>query len=78
MVVAAGAADGHAQKDGAVGVDLVHDVADVDLLLDRSSLAGRNVAAVEAGGDHLVERGVGQQVAGQLLDDELIERLVAR
>ena len=70
------AADGQPQEDGAVGVDLVHDVADVDLLLDRPSLARRDVAAVVARGDELVERGIGQQVAGKLLDDELVERLV--
>ena len=76
VVVASGAADGQAEEHGAVGVDLVDDVADVDLFLDRAALAGRDVAAVEAGGDHLVEGRVGQQVAGELFDDELVERLV--
>ena len=56
VVVAAGAAGGQAQEDGPVGIDLVDDVADVDLFFDRAPLAGRNVAAVEAGGDDLVGR----------------------
>ena len=76
VVVAAGAAGGQAEEDGAVGIDLVDDVADVDLLLDRAAFVGRNVAAVVAGGDDLVGGRVGQQVAGQLLDDELVEGLV--
>ena len=41
-----------------------------------AAFVGRDVAAVEAGGDLLVERGVGQQVAGELLDGELVERHV--
>ena len=51
VVVAAGAADGQAEEDGADGVDAVDHVADVDLLVDRAALAGGDVAAVEAGGD---------------------------
>ena len=33
--------------------------------------------AVEAGGDALIERGIGQQIAGQLLDGEAVERQIA-
>ena len=40
---------------------------------DGAALVGRDVAAIEAGGHLLVERAIGQQVAGQLLDRELIE-----
>ena len=76
VVVAAGTAGGQAQEDGSVGIDLVDDVADIDFLFDRAPLAGRDVAAVEAGGDHLVGRRIGQQVAGELFDDEPVERLV--
>ena len=36
-----------------------------------------HVAALEAGGDALVERGFGQQIAGQLFDGELVERQIA-
>ncbi len=66
-----------AQEDDAVGIDLIHHVAHVNFFLDRPSFVGRNVAAIEAGGDDLVEGRVGQQVAGKLLDDEPVERLVA-
>ena len=41
------------------------------------AFVGRDVAAMEAGGDLLVERRIGQQVAGQLLDGELVERQIA-
>ena len=42
-----------------------------------SPFAGHHVQAVEAGGHELLGRRVGQQVAGKLLDGELVERLVA-
>ena len=35
-----------------------------------AAFVGRDVAAVEAGGDLLIQRAVGQQVAGELLDRE--------
>ena len=47
------------------------------LLRLGAALAGHHVQAVEAGGDELLGRRVGQQVAGELLDRELVERLVA-
>jgi hypothetical protein len=34
------------------------------------------VVPVEAGGDFLLERGVGQEIAGELLDGELVEGFV--
>ena len=37
----------------------------------------RDIAAIEARGDFLIHRAIGQQIAGELLDRELIERLVA-
>ena len=37
----------------------------------------RDVAAIEAGGDLLIERGIRQQIAGKLLDREFVERQVA-
>ena len=46
------------------------------LFVDRAAFAGRDVAAVEAGADLLLERRVRQQVAGQVFDRELIERHV--
>jgi len=52
--------------------------ADVDFLLDGAALAGGNVAAVEAGGDDLVEAGIGQQVAGELFDEEAVKKACCR
>ena len=42
----------------------------------RPSFAGHHVQTVEAGSDQLLGGRVGQQVAGELLDGELVERLV--
>ena len=49
----------------------VDHVLDLILLRNRAAFEIDHVVAVETGGDLLLERGVGQQVAGQLLDGEL-------
>ena len=73
MVVADGAAGGHAEKDLAEGFRAVAGVEDFVFLVDDAAFVGRDIAAVEAGGDFLFERGAGQQIAGELLDRELVE-----
>ena len=55
----------------------VDGVAIQELLVDRPPFAGRHVAAIETGGDQLGLGRLGQQVAGQLIDREVTERLVA-
>ena len=45
--------------------------------VDHAPFVGGDVAAIEARGDVLIERAIGQQVAGELLDRELVERHVA-
>ena len=77
MVVADGAAGRQPQPDLRRRLGAVAGVEDQVLLGDGAAFVGRDVAAVEAGGDLLVERAVGQQIAGQLLDRELVERHVA-
>ena len=77
MGVALGAADGQAEPDGAGGVDPVDDGGDAVFLRIDAPLAVGQGVAVEAGGGLLGERGLGQQVAGELLDGELVERHVA-
>ena len=76
VVVADRAAGGQAEPDLRRRLGAVAGVEDEVFLVDRAALVGRDVAAVEAGGDLLIERAVRQQVAGQLLDRELVERLV--
>ena len=77
MVVAARAADGEPEPDGAGRLDAVDDVLDLCLGGDRAALAVEHVVAVEAGGDELIKRRLRQQVAGELLDGELVKRHVA-
>ena len=76
MVVAPGAAEGQAQPGQAGGLDAVDHGLDPPFLGDRAALAGQPVVPVEAGGDELVAVRLGQEVAGDLLDGELIERQV--
>ena len=58
VVVADRAAGGQAEPDLRDGLGAVAGVEDEVLLGDRAALVGRDVAAVEAGGDLLVERAV--------------------
>ena len=73
MVVALGAFEGGAKPDGTGGVDAVDDLIDAAFfgLSTRFDVGGG--AAMKAGGDDLLGRGVRQQVAGDLFEGELIE-----
>jgi len=75
--MAGGATRRQAEPDRGQGLDAVLRVDGLVLLGDRPALAGRGEAAVEAGGDTLLERGPRQEVSGHLLDGELVEGLVA-
>ena len=77
VVVADGAAGGESEPDLGDGFGAVAGVEDEVFLGDGAALVGGHVAAVEAGGDFLVEGGVGEEVAGELFDGELVEGLVA-
>ena len=76
VVVAAGASHGQAHPDRGRGVDPVDHVLQLVLLGNGASLEVDHVVAVESGGQPLSGRGPGEQVAGQLLDGELVEGLV--
>ena len=76
VVVAHRAAGRQAEPDLRGGLGAIARVQDQVLLGDHPPFAGGDVAAVEAGADQLIERAIGQQVAGELLDRELIERHV--
>ena len=72
MVVAHGAADGHAHEDRAVGLGpLALEIAAV-FLDDRAAFARGDAAANKAGGRELIDALGRQQVAGQLLARELV------
>ena len=77
VVVADRAAGRQAQPDLRGGFGAVAVVEHEIFFVDRAAFAGGDVAAIEARGDLLIERAIRQQVAGQLLDRELIERHVA-
>ena len=77
MVVTTGARHGQAEPDGRGGFEPVGDVLDAVFLVDDAGFAGDHVIPIEAGGDSLGRRRIGQQVARKLLDRKLVERLVA-
>ena len=77
MVVALGAVGGEAEVDPAHGLHAIGGVVGEVLLDDGTALVGGDVAALQAGRDELVFGGLGQEVAGELFDGELIEGLVA-
>ena len=58
VIVAARAADGQAEPDGADGADAIHQVLRLELLGDAAGFGIDPVVALEAGGDLLIERGV--------------------
>ena len=76
MIVAGGASDGESKEHGAGGVDAIFGVNRLEFLGNDATFVRGGVAAMEAGGDPLVKRSIGQQIAGDLLNGELIEFLV--
>ena len=77
VVVAARATHGESKPGGCRGACAVHHILHVIFLGDCAALKVDLIVAVEPARDFLFYRRVGKQVAGQLLDGELIERQVA-
>ena len=77
VIVAHRAAGGEAHEDLAGRLCAVAGVEHEILLGDRAAFIGGDIAAIEAGRDLLIQCGVRQQIAGELLNGELIERQVA-
>ena len=76
MGVALRAGHGGAHEDRVGGIDAVDDRGVAELFVAGASLVLGHRVAMEGGRDDLVFGGVREQVSGQLLDRELIERLV--
>ena len=76
VVVAGRAANRQAEVDAADSLRPVLGVDRLVLLRHDAALVRRDVVALEAGGDELIERRLGEQVAGDLLHRERVERLV--
>ncbi len=72
VIVAAGAAHGHAHPDAAGGFDTVHDVLGLILLRNRAAFEVDHVVTIEARRDLLLARRIGKEIARQLLDCELV------
>ena len=77
MFVAASTFQRQSEPDGGGGVDPVDDVLDLVLFGDHPAFTVAAVIAIEAGGDQLAERWVGQEVSGELFDGEAVEWHVA-
>ena len=73
VVVTLGTGDRRAHPGGEGGVHAVHDRHRAEFLVDRAPLAVGERVAVEGGGDAVLGRGLGQEIAGDLADRELIE-----
>ena len=76
VAVALGAADGQAHPDLEGGVGAVFDGGDAVFFVIGPPLGVGEGVAVEGGGDPLFERRLGEEVTRQLIDGELIERLI--
>src|SRR3954463_14071800 len=77
MVVTLRAADREPKKNGAEGVNTIHHRLDAELLgIDAAFLVDLGIA-VKASGDFLIESGVREKVASQLLNREFVEREIA-
>ncbi len=74
--MAARAAHGEPHERVRGGFDPIDDVFDLVFVGDRAALEVDHVIAIEARRDLLIARGIGQQVAGKLLDRELVVRHV--
>ena len=79
MVVAGGASNGEAEPDGAGGVGAILRVNLRVLVFDDARFVGGDVAAMEAGGDALVERRIRKQIAREFPElAALYRKLYAR
>src|SRR5258708_2751834 len=77
MIVTARAAESESEKGRAGGRHAIDDGLDAVLLEVDPALEIAGSVAVESGGDQLIDSRVRQQVAGELLDRELIEGHIA-
>lgn len=77
VIVAAAAVEGEAHPDGADGFGHVEDVVDAVFFGDGSAFAVDGVVAEEAGSEFLLVGGVGEKVAGDLPDGEVVVGKVA-
>ena len=76
MIVTNCTSQRHAHEDRGHGFRAIDGVPNQHLFVDRTAFTGRYIAAIEARGNFLVDRGFRQQIAGKLFDRKLIEWFV--
>ena len=76
MIMALGACDGQSEERGSSGGDTVDDGFDSKLFAIDAAFLIDLCVSVKSGGDQLVSGGVGEEIAGELLGDKLIEGAV--
>ena len=72
VIVASGATDCHAQHGRSVSAHAIHGVFNQPFFGNRTTLVVDPVIAVEGSGDLLIQGGIGKEVSGQLLGEELV------
>ena len=76
VVMARGASHGQSHENSSCGLHAVLCVDRPVFFVDGSAFAGGGVASIKASSKPLIEGGFWQQIARDLLDSELVERLV--
>ena len=76
MVMALRTFHGEPHPDIRGGLHPVSNILDSEFLGKCASFVTGGVVAIETGGDFLINRGIGNEVAGNLLDRKLVEGLV--
>ena len=76
MIVTGRALCGDAEPYGGGGGYAVVGVDCIVFFGDRTAFTGSGEAAMKSGGDNLIKRGIGHEIAAELLDGELIPRHV--
>src|SRR5215471_15373261 len=77
VVVAARATESYAKEHGGGGLHAVYYIFNCVFFRNNAVLSVGAMIAIEAGSNLLVEGGIGQHITGDLLERELIKRLVA-
>ena len=76
VIMANGAPHGQTHPDGRGGAGSVDGIADIVFFIYGSAFTGSDIAAIEAGGDTLIQRGFRQQITSQLFNGKLVKRHV--
>ncbi len=76
VIVTAGAVEGLSEPNGCGGFDSIGGVFREELICENASFFVEHVVSMETGGNALIEGRVGEEVACELFNGELVERHV--